>query len=492
MLTNFLLLPLISYLLLLMLLGIAVIWLVKNEMTSRLVAFVTSASALVVSLLILLGFDKSHANFQFVEQHNWMPTLNIHYQVGIDGISILFLPLTCLMFMTIIMASWKRIRLMPKLYYSLMLLLQGATIGIFVATDTILFMFFWELTLIPIYFLIALWGKGPNRRYAATKYVLLMMVGGMLLLFGFVLLALGSDLGLVFDYQTLLENPLPINQQTLIFFLLFVGFAFKTALFPFHTWLPVLTMEGPIAIGVIMTGLKLGAYGLIRFTIPLAPDAAANFHWLFAGLGTIGIIYGALMAMQQTNLRSMLAYSSISHIGLVVLSLASYDVQGVQGAVFQLLNFTVISTGLFLVAGFLHARTESTEVISLGGVSSTMPLLASFFFLFGIASIGIPGTSGFPAEFMMLISVLKAHTGAGLAALLGMILGAAYFLNIFRRAFLGAVTNSVIAESKDLQRREVIIVVTLLVLIVVVGLHPTIVLDFMESTVNQWVSLIPK
>jgi NADH-quinone oxidoreductase subunit M len=310
-----------------------------------------------------------------------------------------------------------------------------------------------------------------------------------------VLLALGSDMGvngLLFDYQTLLEKPLPVDQQTLIFFLLFVGFAFKTPLFPFHTWLPILTMEGPVAIGVIMTGLKLGAYGLIRFTIPLVPDAAAHFHWLLAGLGVVGIIYGALMAMQQTNLRTMLAYSSISHIGLVVLSIASYDVQGVQGAVFQLLNFTVIATGMFLITGFLHARTESTEVISLGGVSTTMPLLASFFFLFGIASIGIPGTSGFPAEFMMLISALKAHTGAGIAALFGMILGAAYFLNIFRKAFLGAVTNTVIAESKDLQRREVLIVITLLVFIVVVGIYPTIVLDYMEATVNQWVALIPE
>ncbi len=499
--------PVITYLLASMPVGIALIWLFsffsdndnKGGNRSKWIALITSAVSLLIALMLLLSFyqqgNEVAAGFQFVEKHAWIPTLNINYQVGVDGISIFFLPLSCLLFMAITIASWKRIHHMPQVYYSLLLLLQMATLGIFVAIDTILFILFWELTLIPIYFLIALWGKGPNRRYAATKYILLMMVGGIPLLFGFILLALGAQAGmpengLVFDYQTLLKNPLPASQQTLIFFLLFIGFAFKTPLFPFHTWLPVLAMEGPVAIGAIMTGLKLGAYGLIRFTIPLAPDAAVTFHWLFAGLGVIGIIYGALMAMQQTNLRSMLAYSSISHIGLVVLSLASFDIQGIQGAIFQLLNFTFISGGLFLIVGFLHARTGTTEVVSLGGVATTMPMLATFFFIFGVASIGMPGTSGFPAEFMMLISSLKNHTGAGIAALFGVILGAGYLLTIFRRAFLGPVTSSIVAESKDLQRREMVVVITLLLLIVTLGVYPAIILDIMEPSTSQWVAFL--
>jgi len=480
--------PLITLMLATMPIGMTLIWMASGVNRARWIALLTSAAGLFVSLAMLLGFEPSNPAFQFVEKQPWIPTLNIQYQVGIDGISILFLPLTCLLFMAIIIGSWKRILLMPRVYYSLLLLLQMATLGIFTALDTILFMLFWELTLIPVYFLIALWGNRPNRRYAATKYTLLMMVGGIPLLFGFVLLALGNpEGGLVFDIQTLLKTRLPVADQMLIFSLLFIGFAFKTPLFPLHTWLPVVAMEGPVAIGAIMTGLKLGAYGLLRFTIPLAPDAAVNFYWLFAGLGVIGIIYGALMAMQQTNLRSMLAYSSISHIGLVILSLASFDMQGVQGAIFQLLNFTIISGGLFLIAGFLHARTESTEIISLGGVANTMPLLATFFFLFGIASIGIPGTSGFPAEFMMLISTLHHHTGTGLAALFGVILGAGYFLTIFRRSFLGAVSSDVVAESKDLQRRELIIVVVFLIMIIAAGLYPAMVLDVLEITVGQWV-----
>ncbi len=485
-------LPLISLLLLFMVVGVAAIWIFRATVMARRIALLTSVAGLLLSVLMLTGFDEQSAAFQFVETYSWIPTLNIHYRVGVDGLSILFLPLTTLMFVTMILASWKRIHIMPRVYYSLLLLLQATTLGIFTATDTILFMLFWELTLIPAYFLIALWGKGPNRRYAATKYILLMMAGGIPLLFGFVLLALGdvtaSETPLVFDYALLREHPLPTSQQVLVFFLLFVGFTFKIPLFPFHTWLPVLTLEGPVAIGVIMTGLKLGAYGLIRFTIPLAPDAALQFHWLLAGLGLIGILYGALMAMQQSNLRSMLAYSSMSHVGLVVLSIASFDIQGVQGAVFQLLNFTLISGGLFLLAGFLYARTHSTEVISLGGVVSTMPLLAAFFFLLGIASIGIPGTSGFPAEFMMLISVLTSHTGAGLAALLGMVLGAVYLFTIYRQSFLGPVTHQVVAEAKDLQYRESLIMVVFLLLVFIGGLFPALVLDVMEVTLNAWLS----
>ena len=493
--------PLITYLLASMPLGILLIWLLGNVGTDketrlhrvRWLALLTSVVGLLLSIMILLGYYGNGAvGFQLVEKHVWIPTLNIHYLVGIDGISVFFLPFTSLLFMAIIIASWKRIHFMPTLYYSLLLALQMATLGIFVAMDTILFVLFWELTLIPVYFLIALWGKGPNRRYAATKYTLLMMVGGIPLLFGFILLALGtqgssSDHRLVFDYQVLLAHPLPLSQQILIFFLLFVGFAFKTPLFPFHTWLPVLAMEGPVAIGAIMTGLKLGAYGFIRFVIPLAPDAAVMFHWLFAGLGVIGILYGALLAMRQTNLRSMLAYSSISHIGLVILSLSSFDIQGVQGAIFQLLNFTFISGGLFLIVGFLHSRTGTTEVVSLGGVVSTMPLLTTFFFIFGLASMGVPGMSGFPAEFLMLLSSLKHHTGAGLAALFGVILGAGYLLTIYRRAFLGAVTNGVIVESKDLQSRELVVVVTLLLITVGLGLYPAIILELTEATASEWV-----
>jgi NADH-quinone oxidoreductase subunit M len=336
---------------------------------------------------------------------------------------------------------------------------------------------------------------GAHRRYAATKYTLFMLAGGVPLLFGFLLLAFnhaessgaGIPAGLSFDYLVLLDTPLPAGMEVTVFFLLLLGFAVKTPLFPLHTWLPTIAMEGPAAIAALLTGLKLGAYGLIRFVVPLAPNAAQDFHWLLAGLGVFGILYGALAAMSQTNLRRMLAYSSISHVGLVVLGIASFNLQGIQGALFQLLNFTVVAGGLFLITGYLHHRTGSTDLIGLGGVARTMPLLAAFFFLFGLASMGIPGTSGFPAELLILLSALQTHTGAGLAALAGVVLGAAYFMGMYRKAFLGPVNNVVVAECFDLRRREILVLAVFAALILVAGFYPAVVLDLTRVASEGWV-----
>ncbi|MEA3303688.1 MAG: NADH-quinone oxidoreductase subunit M [Pseudomonadota bacterium] len=482
-------LPLLSLLILILPAGAGLIWLFADARMARWVALLTAIAGLLISIAVVAGFDAAAPGFQFVEKRVWIPTLNIHYTLGVDGISLFFLPLTSLLFIGVILSSWRSIRSMTKLYFALLLLFQSTIIGIFTALDTILFFLFWELSLVPIYFLISLYGIGPNRRYAALKYMLLMMVGGVPLLFGFVLLAIyqPGD-ALVFDYMALHEHLHDEQTQIMIFLLLLFGFAFKTPLFPLHTWLPVVTMEGPIAIGVIMTGLKLGAYGLIRFVAPLAPTAAQEFHWLLAVLGVVAILYGALMAMQQSNLRRMLAFSSVSHIGLVVLAISSFNIQGIQGALYQILNFTIVSGGIFLLTGFLHHRTGSTEIISLGGVATKMPLLAAFFFLFGLAAIGVPGTSGFPAEFLMILSALKTHTGAGLAALFGVILGAGYFLSIFRKAFLGPVTNSVVDECVDLRWRELLVVTVFALLILLGGLFPSLVMDITETASTSWVA----
>jgi NADH-quinone oxidoreductase subunit M len=260
--------------------------------------------------------------------------------------------------------------------------------------------------------------------------------------------------------------------------------------FPLHTWLPVVAQEGPVAVVALLTGLKLGAYGLIRFTVPLAPAAAQEYHWLLAGLGVVGILYGALLALAQTNLRRMLAFSSISHVGLVVLGLSSFTIQGIQGSLFQLLNFTVVAGGIFLLAGFLHHRIGSTDLISLGGAARSMPLLAAFFFLFGLAGMGVPATSGFPAEFLILVSALNTHTGAGLAALFGLVLGAGYFLSAYRRAFLGPLGNAVIADAVDLRPRELILVSALALLILAAGLYPNGVLDLTRAAAEAWMARI--
>ena len=488
--------PILSLLLMLYPLAAGVILLTSDQQKARWIALLTSFAGLFLSFLVIFNFDQGHSGFQFVEQARWIPSLHIDYIVGVDGISVLFLPLTNLLFIGIIFSSWSCIRTMPRLFYSLLLTLECVTLGIFVSLNTILFFLFWELTLIPIYFLINYWGIGPNRRYAAVKYTLVMMAGGIPLLFGFIVLAfdhagLTSDPGkLVFDYMTLLNNPLPAELQTAIFFLLLLGFAFKAPIFPLHTWLPAIAMEGPASIAAIMTGLKLGAYGLIRFTVPLAPDAAQNFHWLLAGLGIIGVLYGAILAVSQTNLRKMLAFSSVSHVGLVILGIASFTVQGIQGAVFQLINFTIVAGGIFVLIGFLHHRTGSTELVSLGGIAKTMPLLASFFFIFGLAGLGIPGTNGFIAENLILISVLETHSGAGIAALIGMILAAAYFFNIYQKAFLGPVKNDVVAEALDLRRRELLIILAFIAVIILGGIFPNIVLDMTRASSENWLQVL--
>ncbi len=491
--------PILSLIILTLPLAALLVWLFPGPYYPRWVAFVASLLVLGLTLLLVSHFDSSNPGFQFVERHKWMPNLSIEYLVGVDGISILFLPLTVLLFLGVILASWNSTRtVMPRLYFSLLLLLQGIMLGIFCALDTILFFFFWELSLIPIYFLISLWGVGPNRRFAAVKYTLFMLAGGLPLLFGLLLLAFNSaelatsavPRGLSFDYVKLLNLTLPGTTETLVFFLLLTGFAVKTPLFPFHTWLPVIAQEGPVAVIALITGLKLGAYGIIRFVVPLAPTAAQEYHWLLAGLGVIGILYGAVAAMAQTNLRRMLAFSSMSHVGLVILGVATFSVQGIHGAVFQLLNFTLIAGGIFLLTSFLHHRTGSTDLVSLGGIAKSMPLLASFFFLFGLAGMGAPATSGFPAEFLILISALNTHTGAGLAALFGVVLGAAYFLSYYRRAFLGPVRNAVVADTIDLHWRELSLVTVMAVLILFAGFYPKPLLDFTEPSVLQWIQYL--
>ena len=486
--------PLLSLLIMTLPVGGALIWLWPNASHARWIALATAFADLLLSLTVLFQFDAGAAGFQLVERAEWIPSINAQYQVGVDGLSVLFLPLTVILFIGVILTSWHSVSHMQRLYYSLLLLLESATLGIFCALDGILFMLFWEMTLIPIYFLVSFWGVGPNRRFAAVKYMLFMLAGGIPLLFGFILLAFshaeiaGSiPSGLTFDYLEWLNTPLPLDIQKQVFLLLLLGFAFKIPIVPLHTWLPLMAMQGPVSVTATIVGLKVSAYGVIRYVVPLAPQAAQEFAWLLATLGTIAILYGAVAAMAQTNLRRMLAFSSISHVGLVILGIAAFTQQGLQGAVFELLNFVVVSSGMFLITGLLHQRIGSTDIISLGGVARTMPKLTAFFLLFGLASMGIPGTSGFPAEFLILYAAITTQTGAGLAALVAVILGAAYFISLYRKAFLGPITNSAIAQSADLQHREFFILGLSAILILIAGFYPAMVLDVIDTSAQGWI-----
>jgi NADH-quinone oxidoreductase subunit M len=487
-------LPLLSLLIATLPVGAVLIWIFPDPRAARWVALAAALVDLSLALLLLAGFDSSNGGFQYVETIAWIPTLNINYVMGIDGITVLFIPFTVVLFIGVILSSWNSVHSMPRLYYMLLLLLESTTLGVFCALDTILFFLFWELTLIPLYFLISLWGIGPNRRHAAVKYTMFMLAGGIPLLIAFVLLAFNHatatgaaiPTGLGFDYLALLKTPVSSDLQLIVFLLLLLGFGVKTPVFPLHTWLPEVAMEGPIAIAALLTGLKLGAYGLIRFTVPLAGTAAHQMHWLLAGLGIFAVLYGAYAALSQSNIRRMLAYASLSHVGLVVLGIASFNQQGLQGAVFMLLNFTLISGGLFILTGLLHQRVGSSDLIALGGAAKSMPMLASFYFIFGMAAIGMPGTSGFPAEFLLILSAIKTHTGAGIAALFAAILAAAYFLRQYRRTFLGPVTMDTIADAEDLKARELLIVGVFTILIILMGIMPATILEYSNATSQTW------
>jgi NADH-quinone oxidoreductase subunit M len=489
-------LPLLSALLLVYPAGAALIWLMPGRLPPRLLATVANGLGVALSLAALAGFDRTRTDFQLLERGEWIHSLNIHYALGVDGISVLFLPATALLFLGVTLASWNSARPLPRLYFSLLLLQAGATLGVFAATDTMLFFLFWELSLVPFYFLVSYWGVGPHRGYAATKYTLIMFGGGVPLLFGFLILAFnhaafsGAGLpgGLSFDLATLLRTPMPDDAELAVFLLLFLGFAVKTPVYPLHMWLPLLAMEGPVAAVALLTGLKLGAYGLIRFAVPLAPDAAQELHWLLAGLGVIGLLYGAVTALAQTNLRAMLAYASLSHVGLVLLGIAAFSAQGIQGAVMLLLNFTLVAGGLFLATAFLRHRVGSTDIAALGGAARTMPVLAGFMLFLGLAGMGLPLTSGFPAEFLILAATLKAYPGAGLAILFAMVLGAAYFLDLYRRAFFGPVTRDAVAHAEDLLPRELAVLLLFAAIILVLGLFPALVLDLIQPACAAWVA----
>ena len=484
--------PMLSLLIFLPLAWTLLLLFPREDRTVRILALAGAVAELALSLVMLIVLRPEDVEMQYVERAPWIPSLNVHYLLGIDGIAALFPPLTALLFCAVILASWTSIQSLPRLYFALLLALEGVTMGVFCALDLVLFFLFWELTLVPIYFLISLWGIGPERRFAATQYTLFMLAGGVPLLFGMILLGL-HDSGVAghalnFDYLTLLQQPLPAPAQTVVFLLLFFGFAVKAPLFPFHAWLPTVLKEGPVGLSALLVGLKLGVFGMLRFTLPLAPMAARDFFWLIALLGLFGLLYGALIELRQANLRKMLAFSSISHVGLVMMGLAAMNMQGVQGAIFQLANFAIVASGLMLMAGFLHHRLGSTDLASLGGLAQPLPRLTALFLLLGMASIGLPGTNGFVAELLMLLGILQVSPGLAVVALLGVILSAAYFLGFFRHAFLGPVMQPAVASAMDLRPRELLIASVMGLLVLTGGLFPSLVQNLTANAANAWVA----
>lgn len=487
--------PLLTSLILWPAFSAAALIFVRDRKSAKTAALLSSIVELLVSSMLLARFDFSSARPQFTERHSWIPSLDIDYAVGVDGLSVLFPFTTALLTCLVILASWTAIRSSQRFYYALLLSLEGLTVGVFCSLDLALFLAFWEMTLIPLYFLISLWGFGPQRRVAATHHMLLMLVGAACLSFAVILLAMnhasvnGLPLpsGLSFDVQTLVETEIASELQTTIFLLLVLGCAIRAPLFPFHTWLPLVAVEGPAGTAALLTGINLGLYGLLRVAIPLAPQAATRYAWVLAGLGIIGSVYGALLALRQTNLRRLLAYAGISHGGLVMVALSAMNFSGLQGALFQLVNLSLISGGLFLLAGFLQHRLASTELSNLGGLARSAPLLSTFVFVLGLAGIGLPGTNGFVAEFLMLLGIFESHTGLGIVALVTMILGSGYYFAFFRKAFLGTARMDASLSCADLRPRELIVVSILAGACLLLGCFPGSITGVTEASALAWV-----
>ncbi|MCP9451137.1 MAG: NADH-quinone oxidoreductase subunit M [Nitrospira sp.] len=490
--------PILSCILFWPLVGALVLWLIEDEDLVRASAVGIAVLELALTVFVLLRFVPESAAMQFAERVRWVPALGISYHLGVDGISVLFVGLTAFLTLLVVLYSWDTVRYRVKLYMMSVFALETTTIGVFVSLDLLLFFVFWELMLIPSYFLIKLWGGGAERQYAALKFVVYTLLGSVFLLVGIALLNLNysqwaslhhADQLYSFDLLELLSVPVPYEQQVVIFWLMFMGFAFKAPLFPFHTWLPDALLEGPIGMAVVLAGVKLGTFGFLRFSIPLLPDASKSEAVVLTvvALGLCAILYGAWVALVQHDFRRLLAYSSVSHLGFVVVGLFALNFQGLQGSLLTMINLGFSTAGLFFIAGFLYARQQTTQLSAFGGMAKQVPLLATFFLIIGLASIGLPGTNGFVGEFLILLGAFQANWWYGAVAVLGVIFGAAYFLWYYERAMFGPVGRAVKNTIGDLQFRELLIAGSLSVMILWIGLYPSPFLRIMNGSVQALV-----
>ncbi len=466
----------------------------EDEELIRRASLATSILTFFASLILVFKFLRGTPDFQFVEKLTWIKSLGVSYFVGIDGMSLLLIILATVITFIGILSSWTAITQRVKEYYIFMLLLEVGMLGVFISLDVFLFYVFWEIMLVPMYFLIGIWG-GERRLYAAIKFFLYTLCGSVLMLLGILTIyyQAGAQLGhYTFNMLEWYTVSIPQNTQWWVFLAFFVGFAVKVPMFPFHTWLPDAHVQAPTAGSVILAGvlLKMGTYGFARISMPLLPWATVKFVPFMVVLAIIGIIYGSLVAMVQKDMKKLVAYSSVAHLGFVMLGLYALNAQGITGGILQMINHGISTSGLFLCVGIIYERRHTRMISEFGGLSKQMPVFAVFYAIMTMSSLGLPGLNGFIGEFLILVGAFKANWMYAAWATTGIILGAGYLLWLFQRVMFGPLDNPKNEKLPDLSVREIFVMLPLVVWAFWIGLYPKPFIEILEPSVNHLVERI--